>query len=190
VTSGVTRARGVFAALLLAAPLAGCEREARRFGAAAPARSADPRVVMSEIWPGGAPASAPARGPYDDNAYAVSEGKTLYEAMNCNGCHASGGGSIGPALMDDTWIYGSDPENVFATIVEGRPNGMPTYGEKLTADQVWRLVAYVRSMSALGVPQVVRGGRSDHMAAKPPEQMEEPTRPTASGLPSAAQGTQ
>ena len=39
-----------------------------------------------------------------------------------------GGGGIGPPLMDDRWIYGSAPENIYASIVQGRPNGMPAWG--------------------------------------------------------------
>jgi mono/diheme cytochrome c family protein len=27
--------------------------------------------------------------------------------------------------MDDKWLYGSEPENIVASILEGRPNGMP-----------------------------------------------------------------
>jgi cytochrome c oxidase cbb3-type subunit 3 len=174
---------------LAALALAACEREARRFGDTSPAPARGERVVMSEIQPGPAAPRPATKSPYDRNAYAVSEGKTLYDAMNCSGCHAQGGGNIGPPLLDDEWIYGSEPENVFATIAEGRPNGMPAYGGKLPPEQIWRLVAYVRSMSAVGVPQDVRSGRSDHMAARPPEQMEEPRRPRGSGVPPASQGT-
>ena len=49
------------------------------------------------------------RGPYEGNAYAVSEGKRLYNQFNCSGCHFQGGGGIGPPLMDAEWIYGSAP---------------------------------------------------------------------------------
>ena len=38
---------------------------------------------------------------------------------------------MGPALMDDEWIYGSRPDQIFATIAEGRPNGMPTWKYRL-----------------------------------------------------------
>ena len=55
--------------------------------------------------------------PYAENAYAVNEGKKLYSSYNCEGCHFMGGGGMGPALMDDSWIYGSDPANIFQTIV-------------------------------------------------------------------------
>jgi cytochrome c oxidase cbb3-type subunit 3 len=74
--------------------------------------------------------------------------------------------------MDDIWIYGSNPENIFASIVEGRPNGMPTYRGKLTADQTWQLVSYVRSLSGQ-LRKDVAPGRTEHMAGAPPEQ----TRP-------------
>ena len=46
----------------------------------------------------------------ESNAYALAQGKLLYEAMNCAGCHAThGGGSIGPALSDATLVSLSDP---------------------------------------------------------------------------------
>lgn len=43
--------------------------------------------------------------------------KRLFSFYNCNGCHANGGGGIGPALSDDEWIYGFRPAQIFATIV-------------------------------------------------------------------------
>lgn len=73
-------------------------------------------------------------------------------------CHFHGGGGIGPPLMDDLWIYGSEPENIFATIVQSRPNGMPSFGGKIPEFQVWQLAAYVRSLSGL-TPKDSRNGR-------------------------------
>ena len=49
--------------------------------------------------------------------------------------------------MDDQWIYGSRPEQIYTDIVQGRPNGMPSFRGKIPDYQVWELVAYVRSMS-------------------------------------------
>jgi cytochrome c oxidase cbb3-type subunit 3 len=85
--------------------------------------------------------------PYEENAYAVAQGKHLYRWYNCNGCHSMGGGGIGPPLMDSEWKYGSDPASIFATIMQGRPEGMPSFGGHIPEDQVWQIVAYVRSMS-------------------------------------------
>jgi cytochrome c oxidase cbb3-type subunit 3 len=57
---------------------------------------------------------------------------------------------MAPDLMDDEWIYGSRLEQIHATIVEGRPNGMPAWGGKIPDQQIWQIAAYVRSMSLPG----------------------------------------
>jgi cytochrome c oxidase cbb3-type subunit 3 len=144
------------ALVLSAAALSGCEREKRSFPTP---RSNEVNAVasaagmrMSGQQPSAArtdPVKDPAANasPYEQNAYAVNQGKRLFRWYNCNGCHGSGGGSIGPALMDAEWVYGSDPANVFESIERGRPNGMPSFGGHIPDDQVWQIVAYVRSMS-------------------------------------------
>jgi cytochrome c oxidase cbb3-type subunit 3 len=149
--------------LVLAVASAGCWREKRQFrGApAAAARSAPIRLVP--IQPGAPIAETSEAGPYDGNAAAISEGQRLYRWYNCGGCHApGGGGGMGPALSDDEWIYGSQPQNVHATIVEGRPNGMPSFGGHLPDDQVWKIAAYVRSLSGLESSDAT-SARSDDM---------------------------
>lgn len=155
-----------FAALLL---LTGCEREERRLRELPPSADRSNAVRLIGLQPGPATPNVSMRGPYDGNAYGISEGKRLYNAFNCNGCHAHGGGDIGPPFIDDTWIYGSSPENVFSSIAQGRPNGMPSFGGKVPQYQIWQLTAYVRSMGRL-VPKAAASGRSDHMSARPSEQ--------------------
>jgi cytochrome c oxidase cbb3-type subunit 3 len=54
---------------------------------------------------------------------------------------------MGPPLMDDRWLYGERPEQIFASIASGRPNGMPAWGTRLPEVHVWQLVAYVQSLS-------------------------------------------
>ena len=54
---------------------------------------------------------------------------------------------MGPSLMDNEWIYGGRLEQIHQTLVEGRPNGMPTWGGKIPDEQLWQISAYVRSMS-------------------------------------------
>jgi cytochrome c oxidase cbb3-type subunit 3 len=79
----------------------------------------------------------------------MAQGRQLFMSFNCAGCHgASGGGGIGPPLADDQWIYGGSDANIYATIVQGRPNGMPAFGPSLQGEVVWKLAAYVRSLSA------------------------------------------
>jgi cytochrome c oxidase cbb3-type subunit III len=160
--------------------LPGCERETRAFREESPPPSGLAAVRQSDLQPGAPTPDLELRNSAEDRAYSVSEGKTLYHQFNCSGCHFQGGGGIGPPLMDDEWIYGSDPENVFETIVEGRPNGMPSFRGKITAGQVWRLVAYVRSMSGL-LAKDVAPGRSDGMQVRSQEQSTEKARPIESG---------
>lgn len=162
--------------LAILATLLGCEREQRRFKEIPPGATAQDAVRQSELQPGQPQADQPLKSAYEDNAWAVSEGKRLYEWFNCVGCHAHGGG-MGPPLMDEKWIYGAQPENIFATIVEGRPNGMPSFRGKIPNQQVWQLVAYVRSMSGQ-LAKDVSSGRDDNMNIKPSEQSTKKETPT------------
>jgi cytochrome c oxidase cbb3-type subunit 3 len=156
--------------------LAACEREQRRFSEVAPSAGRPERARPGEPAPAGTKAAASLRHPYDENAWAIGEGKRLYQAYNCNGCHANGGGGMGPALMDAAWLYGSEPQSIYTTIIEGRPNGMPAFGGKIPDQQIWQLVAYVRSMSAQSRFDV-RPGRDDHMRVKESELGRRPERP-------------
>jgi cytochrome c oxidase cbb3-type subunit 3 len=107
--------------------------------------------------------------PYQYNAYSIAEGKQLFSSFNCTGCHSNGGGGMGPPLMDDKWIYGSDPSSIFATIMEGRPNGMPAWRGRIPNYEVWRIVAYIRSLSGQASKDA-SSGRDDHMMGRESEQ--------------------
>jgi cytochrome c oxidase cbb3-type subunit III len=148
-------ARPLLCAALLAA--AGCETER-----AAAERERRPQLNLPafdtlRLVPGpqvrdtvGGPTTLPATNPYEGNAYAILDGYRLYRWMNCIGCHGEGGGSIGPTLWDDSWIYGGSPAELAESIIRGRPNGMPAYGGRLSMDQVWRIVAYVQQLEPGG----------------------------------------
>src|SRR5919201_123440 len=169
-------------AAALALALAACRREERRFAEVPPTAQPEGAVEGSHVAPGPVSRVINVMSPYEDNAYAISEGKQLFNTMNCVGCHAHGGGGMGPALMDDEWIYGSEPENIFQTIADGRPNGMPAWKDRLSTQQIWELVAYVRSMSGLG-PKAARSGRDDDMFYRPSEQRRRPEQPKRSFVP-------
>jgi cytochrome c oxidase cbb3-type subunit III len=165
----------------------GCKREERNFhGLPSSADAAKAPVREVELVAGGAVPADSGPGPYEENAYAVSQGKTLYNQYNCSGCHFQGGGGIGPPLMDVDWIYGSRPENIYETIAEGRPNGMPSFGRKIVPDQIWQIVAYVRSMSGL-LRKDVAPGRSDAMQVRPQEQSTQKAKPIQSAIPKSAE---
>jgi cytochrome c oxidase cbb3-type subunit 3 len=170
--------------LALAALAAGCERETRPFESpvvnTTPAASA-PRTGPTQP---GAPLAGGVRqpvgegNPYEENAWGVAQGKRLYRWYNCGGCHANGGGGIGPPLMDAEWRYGGEPVQIFQSIVQGRPNGMPSFGGHIPEDQVWQIVAYVRSMSGQ-LAKDVAPSRSDTLFPGPSENTRQRETPRA-----------
>jgi cytochrome c oxidase cbb3-type subunit 3 len=162
----------------LALAVVACQRESRDFEPPTKAVTPPP-VRLSEIQPGAISTKTSLEHAYEDNAYALDEGKRLFRWYNCSGCHANGGGDKGPALMDRVWIYGSEPAQIYSTIVEGRPNGMPSFGGHIPDNQVWQLVAYVRSLSGL-VPGTAAPNRSDTMHVKKPESNVDEERPVTS----------
>ncbi len=174
----MTGFRAVFVIIVALAALTACEREKRQFRYSTAASSpGDSGVEQSPLHPGGSEPLKPGEseseanngaGPFEYNAYAVAEGQKLYMSFNCVGCHFHGGGGIGPPLMDANWIYGSQPQNIHDTIVEGRPNGMPSFRGRIPDYQIWQIVAYVRSMSGQ-LPPTVAPARSDNMNVKKPE---------------------
>jgi cytochrome c oxidase cbb3-type subunit 3 len=127
-------------------------------------------IRESELQPGPKLlAKTSLNNPYEGNAYAISQGQQLFGQYNCAGCHFHGGGGIGPALMDEDWIYGDAPANIYQSIAEGRPNGMPSYGGHIPEVQIWQLVTYVRSVGGLQ-PQPAVSPRADEMQARRAEE--------------------
>lgn len=168
-----------FACATLAGALLSCDREERRFEEIPAFGGYEGRV---DTLPPGI-GDGPPKNPYEKNAWAISQGKLYYEWYSCATCHAKGGGGdIGPALMDDRWRYGSEPVDIYTSIMNGRPNGMPPFRGRIASYQAWQIAAYVRSMSGL-VPKDAAPGRSEGMSAKKPESMQEerPPRPPEGG---------
>jgi cytochrome c oxidase cbb3-type subunit 3 len=161
--------------VLLSLVIVGCEREKRVFDPGSSGATPASGTVLNEVSAGQNP---PQQAPlaFQQSAYSVAEGKRFYQAYNCVGCHAQGGGAIGPALMDSVWIYGSSLEQVHSTIVQGRPNGMPSFAGKIPDYQAWEIAAYVRSISGL-LPSDVAPSRSDHMPAAIPESAKDKEHP-------------
>lgn len=154
------RPRGWASALLLGClALTGCDREERGLKGQPKAetisRTDDPRAAE-----------------YAGNAYQISQGQRLFAWMNCTGCHAHGGGGMGPPLSDSEWRYGGRMEDIVRTILHGRPNGMPRFEGKITEQQAWQLAAYVRSLSGRSRKDAV-SSRPDEISFSEPATLQE-----------------
>ena len=85
--------------------------------------------------------------PFEGDRSKVKDGAALFVSYNCMDCHgADGSGAMGPSLADGRWHFGGTAGEVFQSIYEGRPEGMPAWGGRIPDDQIWRLVAYVQSL--------------------------------------------
>jgi cytochrome c oxidase cbb3-type subunit 3 len=161
--------RGGGAALAAVLALCGCNRENRNLDAAA-AESGPHGLTVSQLYPGPAPAPTPTDPralEYEGNATHISNGGRYFKWFNCAGCHFNGGGGIGPALMDDKWRYGGRIEQIYASIAQGRPNGMPAFRDKIPEQQIWEIAAYVRTLSG-NADKLAAPSRLDEMRSIPP----------------------
>ena len=173
--------RAIWIVLAVGLVAAGCEREARRYQELPAAASRDTGVRLTSLQPGAPQQHETVQSPYQNNAWGMSQGKRLFTAFNCVGCHgANGGGAIGPALKDNMWIYGSDPDQIYSTISQGRPDGMPSFGGHIPADQIWMLVAYVQSMGG-ATPKDASPSRNDDQMSAVPESRTGYTPPVQTG---------
>ena len=83
----------------------------------------------------------------DPQAHAI--GASLF-ANNCATCHGSDArGAVGfPNLTDNDWLWGGTPEDIVATITEGRDSTMPPMAAAVgTPEDVRNVANYVLSLS-------------------------------------------
>ncbi|MDP9324444.1 MAG: c-type cytochrome, partial [Acidobacteriota bacterium] len=77
----------------------------------------------------------------------------------CAGCHGAGvEGGRAPSLFDETWTRATDDEGVSKIIHDGiQGTEMMSFAASLTDQQIWQLVAYIRTQAATlkGKPTVV-----------------------------------
>jgi cytochrome c oxidase cbb3-type subunit 3 len=149
--------------------LSACQRETRDLQPTPAAESAPKNLTVSDLRPGGGtpPPEDPRGREYEGNAADIASGQRYYEWFNCKGCHFNGGGGIGPALMDDKWRYGGEIERIYASIEQGRPNGMPAFKDKIPEQQIWQIAAYVRTLSG-NADKLAAPSRQDEMRSVPP----------------------
>lgn len=83
----------------------------------------------------------------------INKGKVVFET-NCVACHKEkGAGDIGPNLTDEYWLRAKGtPETIYPVVFNGVPeNGMPTWSETLSEEELYQAVAYVQSLHLTNV---------------------------------------
>lgn len=76
----------------------------------------------------------------------VAEGKKNFENQ-CAACHGKDlKGGIGFNLVDDEWVYGSRPSQIYVSIDKGfQEKGMQAWGPTLGQKRITQIVAYILS---------------------------------------------
>ena len=96
-------------------------------------------------------AAAPRKlNPFTGNADMAAEGRTLYFQVGCQGCHGGGGGGgMATSVIDEAWTFGSDDEVLFRLIKGEVPEQtMPTVYSVLEDEEIWKILAFIRSVYA------------------------------------------
>jgi cytochrome c oxidase cbb3-type subunit 3 len=130
-------------ALLVAVVAAGCQRPPGDLAAAS-----FPPAIRTPVGPlPGLGRAERGMNPNAKDGGARGEGRALFVRFNCSGCHGGhAGGGMGPSLRDVDWLFGSTDAQIFSSIAEGRAHGMPSWGAMLNEDQIWKLVAYIKTL--------------------------------------------
>ena len=86
--------------------------------------------------------------PYTGDAAAIEAGRKLWRQAGCYSCHGGvAEGGVGPSLIDDEWIYVPTDKTIYKAISEGRRGTvMVAWSKDLNPDQIWKVVAYIRSL--------------------------------------------
>src|SRR6266478_499136 len=102
------------------------------------------------------PDSRSERNPFAGQPDAILAGRKLFVA-SCSGCHgANAEGCRGPNLTEGRQIRRLRAGALFASIKSGVP-GTDMPPSNLAEDQIWRLVAFVRDLSAAAYESKVAG---------------------------------
>jgi len=86
------------------------------------------------------------KNPFTGNPEAIKAGAELYKT-HCERCHGpEGSGGVCPNLTDKEWKYGGSDRDFFRSIASGRPGGMPAWKDIISRDDIWKVIAYIRTL--------------------------------------------
>lgn len=116
-------------------------------------------AVGLALWCGAASlvAQKATTNPLAGDAKAIDGGKNIYRGR-CGVCHGiDAKGYRGSDLTTGDWVHGGSDVQIFKTIQTGVPGTeMPGNGN-MSEEEIWMVMAYLRTLSAPGAPAAERG---------------------------------
>ena len=131
-----------------------------------PAEGALARVAIGDLAGiGNNTLDAKVANPYANDVAAAKAGREMFVNMNCAACHGYDlKGGMGPDLTDTYWRYGGSPADIYKSIFEGRPQGMPAWGRSIPSEYIWKVVAYIQSKGGSYPAALADRGRQGDLA--------------------------
>lgn len=84
----------------------------------------------------------------DPEMAAAGQARFQMICMACHGMDGTGNQALGaPNLTDEIWLYGGNPADIEATVLNGRNGNMPAHGNIINEDRRRLLAAYVIGLS-------------------------------------------
>jgi putative heme-binding domain-containing protein len=117
-------------------------------------------IVLSAAMPATAQEESPPKSnPLAGDKKAIEQGRVMFRGR-CAVCHGiDAKGYRGTDLTSGEWMHGGTDSDLFQTISRGVPGTEMPGGANLSDDEVWMLIAYLRSL-ATGTPVPERGDAS------------------------------
>jgi cytochrome c-L len=107
-------------------------------------------IPRDDVSPAVAQFHATGENPYAGDEQAIAQGEALYKRW-CQACHLPDGtGRIGPSLVDEQWKYERTGTDVgqFEIIYAGGAGAMQAFGQRLSQDEILRLIAFLDTLGA------------------------------------------
>ena len=117
-------------------------------------------VGVAAQSPGGSAAAKKLKNPVKSTPASITAGKALFtkHCVSCHGAEGKGDGKFAPKnsppadLSDAEWKRGSTDGEIFTVVREGAAPELVMRGFKgrMTDDEIWNVVNYVRSLAKKG----------------------------------------
>ncbi len=99
----------------------------------------------------------PAVNPHAGNGEAIRNGMGMYRAR-CADCHGMDARGVRGPDITQVWASGRTDEGLFRTLRDGvSGTEMPAVGPRISNDDVWRILAYLRTLAAPAPTDPPRG---------------------------------
>jgi len=107
-------------------------------------------------------AQAPAeKNPLEGNADAIQAGMGMFR-NRCADCHGMDARGVRGPDLTQVWASGRTDGGLFGTLRRGVPNTeMPAVGERTPDDEIWKMLAYLRTIAATAPTEAPSGNAAN-----------------------------